>query len=221
MRYVPLLLVVLIISAPGSIGVIEQSQTINTSKMSSELLSELDSEENIEAIVQFHKSPGDFTWDSVESIGIEVISKMSVLHGGLITGSSEEIEELSTRSFVRHIEANVPIEHFYLPGDQDDYESMMHETVRWVNASLAWHRAIIGTDGVVKTESDLSLSEYDGKGATAVDLDTGIDGEHPDFDCGEPWTGEKLIWSAKWTGCLLYTSPSPRDRTRSRMPSSA
>ena len=27
-----------------------------------------------------------------------------------------------------------------------------------------------------------------------------------------------LFWA--W-GCLLYTSPSPRDRTRSRMPSSA
>ena len=26
---------------------------------------------------------------------------------------------------------------------------------------------------------------------------------------------------AKEGGCLLYTSPSPRDRTRSRMPSSA
>ena len=26
---------------------------------------------------------------------------------------------------------------------------------------------------------------------------------------------------AKKNGCLLYTSPSPRDRTRSRMPSSA
>ena len=25
----------------------------------------------------------------------------------------------------------------------------------------------------------------------------------------------------KYKGCLLYTSPSPRDRTRSRMPSSA
>ena len=25
----------------------------------------------------------------------------------------------------------------------------------------------------------------------------------------------------KWMACLLYTSPSPRDRTRSRMPSSA
>ena len=28
-------------------------------------------------------------------------------------------------------------------------------------------------------------------------------------------------YSADWSGCLLYTSPSPRDRTRSRMPSSA
>ena len=31
----------------------------------------------------------------------------------------------------------------------------------------------------------------------------------PSFDTGDP------------NGCLLYTSPSPRDRTRSRMPSSA
>ena len=26
---------------------------------------------------------------------------------------------------------------------------------------------------------------------------------------------------SSWEACLLYTSPSPRDRTRSRMPSSA
>ena len=37
---------------------------------------------------------------------------------------------------------------------------------------------------------------------------------------------EEMFKSAdKWDGmlmhCLLYTSPSPRDRTRSRMPSSA
>ena len=29
------------------------------------------------------------------------------------------------------------------------------------------------------------------------------------------------LWYGKAPGCLLYTSPSPRDRTRSRMPSSA
>ena len=173
MRYLPLFLVLLVLSAPGSVGVIEQSRTIDATKMSSELVSILDSGEKIEAIVQFYGSPSELTWDSVESTGAEVISKMSVLHGALISGTNEAISELSTRSYVSHMEANVPIEHFYLPGDQDDYESMMHETVRWVNASLAWHRAIIGTDGVLKTESDLSLSEYDGKGATAVDLDTG------------------------------------------------
>ena len=32
-----------------------------------------------------------------------------------------------------------------------------------------------------------------------------------------PWE----TWSVRPVGCLLYTSPSPRDRTRSRMPSSA
>ena len=31
--------------------------------------------------------------------------------------------------------------------------------------------------------------------------------------------GDKVV--AQGAGCLLYTSPSPRDRTRSRMPSSA
>ena len=35
-------------------------------------------------------------------------------------------------------------------------------------------------------------------------------------------TGGGLVpGSALLVGCLLYTSPSPRDRTRSRMPSSA
>ena len=31
---------------------------------------------------------------------------------------------------------------------------------------------------------------------------------------------EREAWKV-YEGCLLYTSPSPRDRTRSRMPSSA
>ena len=34
------------------------------------------------------------------------------------------------------------------------------------------------------------------------------------FKCGTRWGGTYMT-------CLLYTSPSPRDRTRSRMPSSA
>ena len=34
-------------------------------------------------------------------------------------------------------------------------------------------------------------------------------------------TGEGVVTFHVDYGCLLYTSPSPRDRTRSRMPSSA
>ena len=36
-----------------------------------------------------------------------------------------------------------------------------------------------------------------------------------------PYTRAAVNAAAAGTGCLLYTSPSPRDRTRSRMPSSA
>ena len=40
------------------------------------------------------------------------------------------------------------------------------------------------------------------------------------------WSGQELLAAQQltkelWMDCLLYTSPSPRDRTRSRMPSSA
>ena len=39
---------------------------------------------------------------------------------------------------------------------------------------------------------------------------------------GEPIFGpDKVLERKNYRPCLLYTSPSPRDRTRSRMPSSA
>ena len=39
------------------------------------------------------------------------------------------------------------------------------------------------------------------------------------FGCGAD--GDVIDFTARLYDCLLYTSPSPRDRTRSRMPSSA
>ena len=47
----------------------------------------------------------------------------------------------------------------------------------------------------------------------------GINGNELIFDS---WEEAQLYWfQAPSRFCLLYTSPSPRDRTRSRMPSSA
>ena len=43
--------------------------------------------------------------------------------------------------------------------------------------------------------------------------------ENMDKNMDSELIGGKII--AEYPPCLLYTSPSPRDRTRSRMPSSA
>ena len=42
-----------------------------------------------------------------------------------------------------------------------------------------------------------------------------------DGDGWQPLSPKFSLAPKKYKGCLLYTSPSPRDRTRSRMPSSA
>ena len=56
---------------------------------------------------------------------------------------------------------------------------------------------------------------------TVLGILTHIDGsiQTVGVDCGSE--GFKQIPYEQFVFCLLYTSPSPRDRTRSRMPSSA
>ena len=48
-------------------------------------------------------------------------------------------------------------------------------------------------------------------------------GENLRLLTNHPTNEKDLTWSpdGRFLACLLYTSPSPRDRTRSRMPSSA
>ena len=43
----------------------------------------------------------------------------------------------------------------------------------------------------------------------------------PEYDIFKKDVGEWDVEITTFMTCLLYTSPSPRDRTRSRMPSSA
>ena len=114
MRLNALLMVVLVASMSGSIAYTNISTHPDMSKMSNELISELDSSEELEVIIQFTGEQEDSVWKSLESMGIEMISQMSVLNGGLVVGTATEISRLSTFSIVKHMELNVPIEHFYL-----------------------------------------------------------------------------------------------------------
>ena len=62
----------------------------------------------------------------------------------------------------------------------------------------------------VNVESNISYPDGDYSGAT-TDLHIGYEGA----------LSESADFYVQGGPCLLYTSPSPRDRTRSRMPSSA
>ena len=69
-------------------------------------------------------------------------------------------------------------------------------------------------------EYDLELCHFDVDQAfVRADLKEDVFMRLPE-GCGE-LSGKIVKLNKNLYGCLLYTSPSPRDRTRSRMPSSA
>ena len=70
MRFNALLMVALIASMSGSIAYTSNSVQIDKSKMSNELISELDSLEEIEVIIQFTEEQDSSVWESLESLGI-------------------------------------------------------------------------------------------------------------------------------------------------------
>ena len=72
--------------------------------------------------------------------------------------------------------------------------------------SQALKRTVEDTYGYVRVRGEIS----------------GYKGPHSSGHCYFALKDESAkIDGVIWKGCLLYTSPSPRDRTRSRMPSSA
>ena len=57
--------------------------------------------------------------------------------------------------------------------------------------------------------------------AFSVDDLAAMPGKRDHWDGIRNYQARNLMRDKMSKGCLLYTSPSPRDRTRSRMPSSA
>ena len=70
------------------------------------------------------------------------------------------------------------------------------------------------TDEQIKEIKDQQSQQNSTKRVTAPELEKILYDAIPILDHG-------FIRVVDYMGCLLYTSPSPRDRTRSRMPSSA
>ena len=188
----------------------------NPDKMDDALESALqnagDFETSFEVIFQLNSPVSDDDINFMINAGATYLDDAKLIDGGLIDASSDVIRKLSTWDRIEYLELNRELEFFYLPtewgGDPTDPSVLMHETTHVVRATDAWHRAIIDVNGNVEFDIDNAFTEWDGDGTAIVDLDTGVDAGHPDFDYLEPWTGEKVIYSAKWNGVWTETRNS-------------
>ena len=138
----------------------------------------------------------------MDSLGLNHLGDAPLVDGGLVEGTSQAVRHLSSWDRVAYLELDKPLDFFYIPsewgGDPFNAGIMMHETTHIVGATDAWTRVIVQPNGEVQRETDLSFTEWDGDGTAIVDLDTGVDAGHPDYDYLEPWTGEKTLYSAKF-----------------------
>ena len=167
-----------------------------------ERLAEVDDTTTLPVIFQLNSAVTSNDLAFMGRLGLTILGDAPLVDGGLVSGAAIDIRHLSTWHRVEYLELDKPLDFFYLPpswgGDPTDPGIMMHETTHVVGATDAWTRAIITPSGEVERETDLSFTEWDGDGTAIVDLDTGVDAGHPDYDYLEPWTGEKTLYSAKY-----------------------
>ncbi|RJU98533.1 MAG: hypothetical protein DWC10_03035 [Candidatus Poseidoniales archaeon] len=167
-----------------------------------ERLAEVDDTTTLPVIFQLNSAVTVNDLAFMDRLGLTILGDAPLVDGGLVSGAAIDIRHLSTWHRVEYLELDKPLDFFYLPpswgGDPTDPGIMMHETTHVVGATDAWTRAIITPSGEVERETDLSFTEWDGDGTAIVDLDTGVDAGHPDYDYLEPWTGEKTLYSAKY-----------------------
>jgi len=197
-----LALLMMLMSSSGTVGS-DLVETPNRNRMDSHLLDAIESQipEDIPIIIQFSSPPTQLQRMLLEASGAPIEVEAPLINGGLIRCTTHQASEVSNIDGIRWMELDRPLETFALteaPITPDHI--MMHETTHTINATTAWSRAIIQRDGSIRMTASGHFFEWDGTGATAVDLDTGVDSEHPDFDYVGSWQGEKVIYSAKYDG---------------------
>ena len=103
-------------------------------------------------------------------------------------------------------------------------------TLVMIGVLLYWMMVMVGVFGMDAIDLDFDMDADVGLDADiGLDADVGVDGgidtaPGASFGGGSSTTGNDGIFRQVFDFfylCLLYTSPSPRDRQKSRMPSSA
>ena len=99
--------------------------------------------------------------------------------------------------------------------------STITETINSIDYNTGYTYTVTGTN--IKSNAGLAPSSVSGQSNTnngVTSTWTGLNmNNRPTFSIETP--GAPFQFVESYTGCLLYTSPSPRDKRQSRMPSSA
>ena len=106
---------------------------------------------------------------------------------------------------------------YVMNADGSEQTQLTHAAVNDGDANWSPDGTRIAFASVDAENSDIFIINLDGSGVTQLTIS-------PAFDGGPAWSpdgGQIAFGSERDGNCLLYTSPSPRDRQKSRMPSSA
>ena len=159
-------------------------------KMNNDLIDELETSDDskiVPVIFQLNSPMTESDENRLTDLGFDLIGRAPLVDGGLVEGTVSDVRHLSNWDRIEYLELDKPLDFFYLPpewggGPKTDAGIMMHETTHVVTATDSWSRAIISPTGDVEYDIDLSFTEWDGDGTAIVDLDTGVDAGHPDYD---------------------------------------
>ena len=150
----------------------------------------------------------DLAFVQTDAPELEIIGNDTIEHGFEIVANADNI-----------LVENVEINNFAIHGFADDIISVRgDDSVTSVTLSgIRIQNNVIGS-----APNDLASFVSSSETFRGIQLDNAIDGViSNNILIGNTEGGIRLINESHGWTCLLYTSPSPRDRQKSRMPSSA
>ena len=134
----------------------------------------LDPGDTLEVIIQFRNRVTPEDRRELGRLGFETIITYHAIPAVYAIGTVDAILSLSGYPRTFWMEFN-HVNELYL-----------HETTTVIGANRAWTSEVVGpTNADMSLHVQSRLSGIDGSGVTIAIVDTGIDGEHPDFDYGE------------------------------------